>query len=207
MTDDPMQPGSPIPPASVPPSPIVPDPVQPVVSTTPVHAAPPAIVVAPSSRGGTWLNVLLFGALALAVGGVAFAIGRTTAPAALAGTGILPGNGPIVVTDGSFDPNAAGGPQQGRPGFVLGTGLTLDGTVTAIDGDQLTLTLASGETLTLTHDDATTYHAATDATAADVNVGDDVSVKVDGGRGSIGNGAAPSAGTPSLTAGDVTVRP
>ena len=207
MTNDPLQPGNVTQSVPVPQPTMAPEAPAAAAPATPVHAAPPAVVAASTSRGGGWLNVLLLGALALAIGGVAFAVGRTTAPVALAGTGTFPGNGPIVRSDGSFDPNAPGGPGQGRTGFVLGNGITLDGTVTAVDGDQLTLTLASGETMTLTLDDDTTYHAATDAAADDVTVGDDVSVRVDAGRAAIGNGPAASAGTPSMTAGDVTVRP
>ncbi len=187
MTSDPLQPGTTASP------------------TTAVHAAPPPVVAPPSSRGGGWLNILLFGALALAVGGVAFAVGRTTAPAATFAAGNLPG-GLVITPDGSFDPNTAGGPNGAPQGFALGGGLTIDGTVTAIDGDELTLTLADGRTMVITLDDTTTYHAATDATAADVGVGDDVSVKVDADRGAFGRGPGASAAPPSTSAEDVTVR-
>ena len=132
------------------------------------------------------------------MGGVAFAIGRSTAPAsAFPGVSGLNG-GPIVRSDGSFDPGA-GGPG----GFALDGGLAIDGTVTSVDADSITLTLASGEEMTFALDADTTYHEATDAAPADVAVGDDVSVKADGGgRFQSGNGGST---TPDLTAGDVTV--
>ena len=73
-----------------------------------------------SGSSGRWLNVLLGVALVFAIGGVAFAIGRTTAPAAAATGGrgnfnggfVGGGNGPT----GSFVPGANGG------GFFGGRG-------------------------------------------------------------------------------------
>lgn len=182
------------------------DPTQPVVpvpSPSPAPSAPvapvaPVVAVSPRARSGGVLNLLLIGAAVLAVGGVAFAAGRSTAPAsAFPGVGSLNG-GPIVRSDGSFDPGA-GGPG----GFALDGGLAIDGTVTSIDADSITLALSNGEAMTLALDGDTTYHEATDATLADVAVGDDVSVKVDGG-GRIQSGNGGSA-TPDLTAGDITV--
>ena len=120
------------------------------------------------------------------------------APAsAFPGVGSL-SDGPIVRPGGSFAPDA-GGPR----GFAADGGLAIDGTVTSVDADSITLTLGNGEEMTLALDGDTTYHEATDATAADVAVGDDVSVKVDGGgRIQSSNGGST---TTDLTAGDVTV--
>jgi hypothetical protein len=171
---------------------------QPAHATTPTATTPtPAAVVKPRRSSNRLLDAALVVAAALAIGGVAFGIGRATAPAAaFTGGGIdLPG-GRIVGPNGSFDPNA--GPRVGLSG-----GPTIDGIVTAIDGDELTVKLADGTEMTFTLDSATAYHEATDANASDMTVGDDVSVKVKGG-GRVVAGADPST-APKLSASDVTV--
>jgi preprotein translocase subunit YajC len=169
----------------------------PPAGPTPTSQAP-AAVVRPARSTNRLLDAALVAAAALAIGGVAFGIGRATAPATAAefpgGALQLPGR--LVTPDGSFDPN--GGPRVGFSG-----GLTIDGTVTAIDGDKLTLKLGDGTELTLTLDSSTAYHQATDARASDVTVGDDVSVKVNSGA-RVAAGADPSA-SPKLSASDVTV--
>ena len=157
----------------------------------------PVVAVAPRAKSGGILNLLLIGAAVVAVGGVAFAIGRSTAPAnAFPRVGITDG-GPAIGPGGSFAPGA-----DGPRGFALGGGPSMDGTVTAVDADSLTLTLANGDEVTFKLDDATTYREATDASATDVAVGDDVSVKV-AGDGRVQTGV--DGQTRDLTAGDVTV--
>jgi Domain of unknown function (DUF5666) len=174
MTMDPIQPGAPVP--------------------SPVSV----VAVAPRARSSGVLNLLLIGAAILAVGGVAFAIGRSSAPASgFRGVGTVT-DAAIVPPGGSFAPGP-GGPR----GFALDGGPAIDGTVTAVDADSITLMLKNGEEMTIALDGDTAYHEATDATAADVAVGDDVSVKVDGGgRIQSSNGGS---STTDLTAGDVTV--
>ena len=178
-------------------------PVAPVPSPAPAPSAPvapvaPVVAVAPPAKSGGILNLLLIGAAILAVGGVAFAVGRSTAP-----VGAFPGggnftNGPIVRPGGSFSPGA-GGPG----GFAFDGGLAIDGTVSSVDADSLTLTLENGEEMTFALDRDTTYHEATDAAPSDVAIGDGVSVTVDGGGGIQGGNGGST--TPNLTAGDVTV--
>ncbi len=131
-------------PATSVPSPVAP--VQPSAAPTPAAAAPVAAaapIVATPKRSAGWLNLLLGAAAVIAVGGVAFAIGRSTAPADA--VGFVPGAGgpALIQPGGSFDP---GGPivRQGGPGG-LGAGLSMDGTVTAVDADSVTIKLASGE--------------------------------------------------------------
>jgi hypothetical protein len=169
---------------------------EPIQPAAPVPSPAPVVAVPPRSRSGGVLNILLIVAAALALGGVAFAVGRSTAPVTtLQGLG----NGPIVRPGGSFTPGA-GGPNGG---FGIAGGLSIDGTVTAVDADSITLTLANGNEMTFTLDDETTYHEATDAGAADVAVGDDVSVQVGSdGRAQLGGDGGTAT---ELTAGDVTV--
>lgn len=181
------------------------EPTQSSVPTAPAAAAAtpgpspaPVVAVAPRAKSGGILNLLLIGAAILAVGGVAFAIGRTTAPAsAMTQVGAFPDGAVGIGPRGSFAPGG-GGPG----GFTLGGSIALDGTVKSIDADSLTLTLANGQEMTFKLDDSTTYREATDAAATDIAVGDQVSVtSAGGGRGPAGgNGQAPD-----LTAGDVTV--
>ena len=189
MTMDPTQPVAPVP------SPT--DSAAFVSPVAPVAPVAPVVAVAPRAKSGGVLNLLLIGAAILAIGGVAFAVGRSTAPAsAFPGVGGLNG-GPIVRSDGSVDPGA-GGPR----GFVTDGGLAIDGKVTLVDADSITLTLDNGEEMTFALDGETTYHEATNAAATDVAIGDDVSVKVDGGGPRNGGTDASSS---ELTAGDVTV--
>jgi hypothetical protein len=166
----------------------------------------PAAVVRARRSSNRLLDVALAASAVLAIGAVAFGVGRATAPAAAAalpnGAVAFPG-GSVVTPNGSFDPGA--GP---RGGLGFAGGPTIDGTVTAVDGNKLTVKLANGQEMTFTLDSSTTYHQATTGSADDVAVGDDVSVRVSGGgRFQVGAGqsAAPSA-NPDLSASDVTVR-
>ena len=192
-------------------------PVPPVTTAPPTTQPGVTVAVAPvvrtHKRSSRILDFALLGAALLAVGGVAFGVGRSTAPtvAAANGAGTFRGaNG--FRPDGSFDPNAA----PGRGGaFALGGGLSIDGTVTAVSADSMTIKLASGQEVTFALDSSTAYHQATAASASDVTVGADVSVKVKGGGRTFGGpGAsqdpnaspAPGAsGAPRFEASDVTV--
>lgn len=183
-------------------------PAAPTAAVAPVSPgaapAPASVVVAPPKRSSTWVNLLLGAAAVIAIGGVAFAVGRSTAPASAAGLTAFPGGGGFVVTPGaSFDPDAVLGGGDGRPGGVFGTGgPTIDGTVASIDGDTMIITLPSGDTMTVTIDDDTTYHESASASASDIAAGDDVSVRIDGGRFQAGGDGGDGG---DVTASDVTV--
>ena len=144
----------------------------------------------------------------MALGGVAFAVGRGTAPVSAA-TGAGRGNqGVVVAPGGSFVPGA-----NGRPGFGgrggLGGGLTVSGEVVSIDGDTMTIKTASGQTIEVTTGDSTTYHTQTPATAADVTTGSKVQVQLEfNGQGGVARpGASGAPSGPAGTAGSVTVVP
>src|SRR5690349_20096310 len=89
---------------------------EPIATSAPAAALPPvepaAIPVTPGpvkAKGGVSnraLNILLGGALVLAVAGIAFAAGRLTAPAATITGGNFPGGG---VFNGQTGPNGGNG--------------------------------------------------------------------------------------------------
>jgi len=198
------------------------------VSTDPFHPIPsePApglnpvqpVTVQPRRGGGSgWLvNALLGVALVVAIGGVAFAVGRATAPAAAAAarTGTITGQGG---QGGFVRPDASGAP--GRGGFGgggFGGAISVQGTVEAIDGSSITIKTAAGTTVTLGLNGNTSYHKQAAASAADVTIGSTVIVQLEGrglgnGQGRPGASGAPDAsGAPAAgfgTAGSVTVVP
>lgn len=187
--------------------------MDPVAPNEPGPAIAPAPSATPTARtaarqgNARLLNLALLGAVVLAIGGVAFAAGRMTAPT-LVGTfqgpnGQFPG-GP----QGSFVPGQGGqlpGGGQGGPGALLGNGgITIEGTVESITDTTLTLRTADGQTIQIALDGSTTYHAQSDASADDVTTGGTVQVRLNGGRIGAGNGG-PGAG--GASASDVTVVP
>ena len=189
--------------------PVAPEPT--AVPTAPVAPAPVTVAAVPgparkSSSSGRLLNLVLVIAAAVAIGGVAFAIGRGTAAAS--GTNGTNGNGRVfggAFPGGSFVPGASGAPRFGRGGG-FGGGLTVQGTVESVDGDTLTIKTANGDTIKVTTGSATTYHTQTDATAADVQAGKTVQVQIDGGFNGRPNASATTT-APVGTAGSVTVIP
>lgn len=147
----------------------------------PVAAVP---VEAPRVRGkggGMFINVILGIALVVAVGGVAFAAGRATAPASTA-----TGRTGLGANGGAFP----GGPNaSGAPNGAFGAGaVSIQGTVTAISADSITLQLTSGQAVTIPINAQTTYDQQTPSTASAVTSGSKVIVQLQGGRGAFGNG-------------------
>jgi hypothetical protein len=185
-------------------------------------ASEPAIPVAPGpvrSRRGVSnraLNLLLGGALVLAIGGVAFAAGRMSAPAQTNAGGALPG-GVVFNGNGQGGTVNAGNGQgrgngQGGGGiFGSGAGPTIEGTVESVSDTTLTLKTADGQMIQVALSGSTTYHAQTDASTSDVVTGAKVLVRLDFRRGDGGPGPAATAGTGGTTTGptanDVTVVP
>jgi hypothetical protein len=171
--------------------------------------AEPVVVRAarPRSRSAAILNIALAAAFLVAVGGVAFAIGRGTAPAAATAAGL---NG----RTGGFGNGGAGGEFRngGGGGFGGGaTGLTIQGTVTSLDANTVTIKTSGGATLQLSINGDTTYHQQAPASSSDVTTGSTVIVRVNGFGGGFGRpGASPApSGAPasSATATDITIVP
>ncbi len=182
-------------------------------SWPPSGATQPSLPAAPLGDGGrslrrrTLLDIVLVVAVAFAIGGVGFALGRVSAPATQAAAGLsgnfrgggqLPGAGQLP--GGGQLPGAA----QGRGGFA-GGGIALRGEVVDVAADHLTLELESGQTVQIALDTSTTYHRQAAATSGDVTRGSQVVVQLTP-RGA-GTGT-PGSGTDGLRLGgasDVTV--
>jgi hypothetical protein len=193
-------------PAPVPTTPVTPN--QPAAAWTPVPTPMPSatpVTATPPRRGPSArvLNTVLAGALVFAVAGIAFAVGRMTAPAAASTTrGNFPGAGQ--------GPNGYFGGRQGGLGggaFLggAGGGVTVEGTVDSVSATTLTLKLASGQTIQIALDPTTTYHAQTDASSSDVVSGGKVLVQLNLGRG--GGAAGEDGSVSGPTARDITVVP
>lgn len=155
------------------------------IAPLPVQAQVQAPVVR-AKGGGMLVNVLLAIALVVAVGGVAFAAGRATAPVSTAtGRTGFGGNG------GGFagGPAASGAPGGFGGGGAFGAGgISVQGTVTAVSADSITIQTAGGQSVTIPIDAQTTYAQRTPSTASAVTSGSTVVVQVQGGRGAFGNG-------------------
>ncbi|OGO55967.1 MAG: hypothetical protein A2V85_04075 [Chloroflexi bacterium RBG_16_72_14] len=193
----PVQPAAPVQPE---PLPAGPEPSEPVPSG-PGPVVPRPVRGSPGSSRA--LNLALGAALLVAAMGVAFAVGRVTAPATSGGTttsvidgGIGPGNG--LPNDGNVRP---GDGTAGRVG--IGGGLNIEGTVDSVTADSVTITLESGQTVTVGLDADTTYHQQADATATDVQAGGTVILRLSGGFRIGGDSGSTSLGTAS----DVTIVP
>jgi hypothetical protein len=172
----------------------------PVLPSETVLRATPAKPAKSGGRPGATTLILVVGMI-VAIGGIAFAVGRVTAPAAVAATGrgTFGANGGFPT--GSFTPGAAG-----ARGFG-GGGLT--GTVTAIAPDHITIQVggASGRTLDIPVAATTTYNTETPATAAAVTVGSEVSVRTarpagaggGAGQGGFGQGGQQGGAAPGVS--------
>jgi hypothetical protein len=193
--------------AAVPTAPVAP---APVTAATPAQI--PAAKAASRGSGGRLINAILGLAIVVAIGGVAFAIGRTTAPASAATTGR--GGFGANFPNGSFTPNASGAPGfGGGRGFGGGgAGLTIRGTVESVTGDTVTIKTANGQTIEVSTGADTTYNTQTPASASDVTDGATVQVQLQlNAAGGAGNALRPGASDaptgPVGTAGSITVVP
>ncbi len=159
------------------------DPTQPVGDAPPPAASPrdaagigpgvlplASVIAKPKSPGSRSTSLLLLLAGAIAVGGLAFAGGRLTAPAAA--TSSRTANGQRFTGTGQGF-TGTGQAFPGRDGFG---GISLTGTVDAVSADSITLKLASGTSITIPLDAKTAYHKAAAAAAGDVTVGSQVRV-------------------------------
>jgi len=201
-----MTTSSDLPPAGQPTPPAPAPPTSPSFSPPPPAFTPPPQFVAPAMprrRSSFLTSVLLAAAGAVAVAGLAFAAGRLTAPAAASttGTGRFGGFGGGQGFAGrSFAPGAGNGLRS-----AFG-GLGLRGTVTAVDGNTITVKLANGTQIKVQTDTSTTYHQQASGSASDVSSGKSVIVELQPGAGGFGGGGnAGGETTPTVKASDITV--
>jgi hypothetical protein len=130
---------------------------------------------------------LLFVASLVAVGGIGFAAGHLTAPAAAANPTFARGGGFARNGGGAFPTLAPG--QTFNPGDLSGGGTRglvglnggISGTVQSVDGSTMTIQTANGQTVTVQITGSTTYHSETPADSSQVKVGSSVTVQIDAG--------------------------
>ncbi|HVA86327.1 MAG TPA: hypothetical protein VNF73_08440 [Candidatus Saccharimonadales bacterium] len=150
-------------------------------------------------RSGTSIiNIVLALAVLVAIGGVAFAVGRVTAPPAVAagnggfGRGGSGAGGTAGGTGVLGDTGGAGARRLGGFG-----GVTVQGTVTDVTSSDVTIRTASGTTVQIGIDGTTTYHQQAPGTQSDVAVGKTVLVQLVGFGGR--RGAAGASGASGAT--------
>lgn len=160
-----------------------------------VKPSPPAGMPKKSSSSA---SIALVVAALVAVGGLAFAGGRLTAPASQATT---PGGFPGGFPRGSFAP--------GDSFIGLGqSGVTLRGEVTSLSAEAITIRLEDGTSVTVPLDDQTTYRRASAGQVDDVIVGSTVAIEPGGVSIRPGASFAPNSGTGAFNFGpavEVTV--
>jgi hypothetical protein len=189
--------------APVPSQPVAPGPGSTIdwgpAPTMPVAAAAPTVVKKSSPRRRDPISIILGVAVLVAVGGVAFAAGRVTAPAPAVATrgGGFFGGGAGAGGNGGGTGNGGGGANGGGAGGGAfagrfgGGSVALSGTVTEVASDHITLQVTGGGTITIPIDSSTTYHSQAAASASDVASGAKVLVQLTPGTGGF-NRASPN---------------
>jgi hypothetical protein len=171
-----------------------PEPVAPEAAPIAPEPAPVLRTRAVPPQRRSMASALILGlAAVVAVGGLAFAAGRLTAPPAAASTGFgrTGTNGQGFAGNFPRASGAAGGLGGAfRGGGGAGFGIT--GTVTAVSADSLTVQLTNGSTISIPLTSSTTYHQQTAGSASDVQVGKQVQVQLE--RNTTGGGAPASPG-------------
>ena len=166
-------------------------------------SATPLIPVRKQAKGRSGSSLLMGLAALVAVGGIAFAAGRVTAPAAATGSG-----------RGAFAANGTTASTSGTGGFARNGALTVSGTVAAVGGGTITVKTAAGTDTTFATTGTTTYHTAAVGTASDAAVGSTVEIQMAGfggasrtgtGTGAAGSPAPAASPAANPTATDVTV--
>lgn len=147
---------------------------------------------------------LLLIAAFVAVGGIGFALGHLTAPAASSAANPSFGRG-FGGARPSLAPGQSFAPGDGAGLGVVGVSGGVSGTVQSIDGSTMTVQLANGTTVTVDLTGSTTYHSETPASAGDVKVGSSVVVQIDTSALASQTPAPNASGARTLTAKDVLV--
>jgi hypothetical protein len=150
------------------------------ISTDPTSASAP--LVQPARRRSRAVAGLVLAAL-VAVGGVAFAAGRVTAGVGTAGRSFAGFNrNGAGGGAGAAGPVGRGGLGPGQGGLA-GASIDIEGTVSAVTGDSLTLTIGNGQTMQLRLAGDTAYYRRDPAAASNIADGDTVQVQIARGAG------------------------
>jgi hypothetical protein len=165
-------------------------------------SSPLAPLIVEKRRGSSALTLLLGVALVVAVGGVAFAAGRLTAPATAASTtGLGRGGNGTGFGGAGAAPGASGGTGAGAGGLGAAAEISVQGTVQSVSPTEISLTLPTGATIQIPVDSTTKYHGQSAATASDVKAGSQVLIQVGGGFGGLGGfGGRGGQGGPNASA-------
>jgi hypothetical protein len=173
-----------------------------------IEERPVTAPIRPAKKQDRATLALLLIAAMIAIGGVMFAVGRATAGSGGTAANNSGNRGGFA---GRAFPSLAPG-QTLNPGQFgnrgLGLGGVVSGTVQSIGPDSMTITLASGSTVTVDLSGTTTYHSETAASATDVAVGSTVQVTINTGSSGASPGASPSpgaSGTTTFTAKDILI--
>lgn len=160
----------------------------------------PGVAIARRRMGGlSPISLLLALAAAVAIAGVAFAVGRTTSGTLGAGTGATTTQGGAVTNqDGAFP---GGAPPDDQDSDRVAGRQTITGTVSTLSDGTLTIQLADGRTVQVAIGSSTTFHAQAAASPDQVTAGSQVIVTLPG----IGQPGDVGSGTTGLTATDVTI--
>ncbi|MFY0406198.1 DUF5666 domain-containing protein [Solicola sp. PLA-1-18] len=139
-------------------------------------------------------------------------IGAAAAAAVLLLGGFVGGyvvNGATGSAAASTSAQAGQGGPGGSGGGPGGSGSMTSGTITAVDGDTVTLETTDGSTVTVTTDSDTTVTTSTEGTVSDLAAGDTVQVQgeesdgsvtatsISEGTGAMGGGTPPGQGSSS----------
>jgi hypothetical protein len=171
----------------------------------------PAVAAKPRKQDRTTLALLMVAAL-VAIGGIGFAAGRFTAPAAAStgnGTGNFGRGGGTGRNLPSLAPGETFNPGQFGGGFARGGATSsVTGTVQSVSSSSITLKLANGSTVTIDLTGNTTYHNEAAASAGDVQTGSTVTIEIDTSAlasETPNPGASGQLGGQTLTAKDVLI--
>jgi hypothetical protein len=180
-----------------------PTPDQPVDESKPAGDQPAKPARATKPDRGTMALLLI--AAFVAVGGIGFALGHLTAPAASGAANPSFGRGGFGGARASLAPGQTFAPGGGAGQDFGGVNGGVSGTVKSIDGSTMTVQLANGSTVTINLSGSTTYHSETAASAGDVKVGSSVVVQIDTSALASASPVPGASGGRTLNAKDVLV--
>ena len=154
---------------------------------------------APARRANSVTALLVISAM-VALGGVAFAVGRVTSTGqsgtGQAAAGVANGQNDQIGVSG-FGPNASGAPGlalAGRAGGFGGGSGTISGTVMSVTPGSITIQESTGQTVTVSTGSSTAYNTQVAAASSDVTTGATVLIQT------TTTSAAAAAGSPSASA-------